>query len=1146
MELANGLQSGKRLHPFFGHEDAFIADFPRLQTGLGLYRVELPSRDHIHGLAAFLSPEAKLPLRLLSIEATGSSTTAEQSKDDEVQEPLIKHRPSGYVPNVIVEDTDESEEERSRRIAMAVANAGRRRVRYPDADARLWTEQQVAESPRNVVVGAPGSGKTELIEHLVGLPGPNERSVVIPLREVFSGGADMITRLRRWAAGSNGDEAPSREEIEKGSLHFLLDGLDEVAIPNQERIARMIDELSRALPRHSFTITSRPIPALGVFEPSRWSRLELNPGAVWRQRYLEARGGPSFEKLLSAIQDGSELGELLNLPFFLVQVVEMYERGALGQLDLWGCLGELVSQALVREESEERLPLNADHARLWLQDTALAMGLAGRTSASVGELTKVPLPDGVNADPTEIAEELVQRSMLRRSGERYSFTHRIIGEVLAAEALQRLGPVEPLLGAVVPVRNELVRGIRGDWRVPATFAMLSSQKWREAIKPRDPLGWARAVPPGAEYPERREAALLLWQTYRRWKIWLWEREEPDVLQGVASLTRHLSAGDLGDVIEEIRRCLDDPSPQVQGNAVRVLSRPELRVEGLERELSRVLADDTREPVVRRQAAGAAADLGLHGLLPAVISRAGRSAPNREDVEAQTCAYAISDLARDEDELIAAARELLDVEEARFVLLLRIEEQATPEKRLQFLRDYADVEEHAYGTEKERLLDIIEDLGELGSTEIEQIAEIVGVWEITAEELGDPFAADKAAAVRGLRRGIEKAGGEWWRAAGVLHLFSPEELRVGDVPSEIVEQRRMHIENADSPPPRVRQPRRPQSDAAPSLAQLLAERSERSDLNIMANAHYFSGEAKELEPPLKAELVRRLEQWWDGPLLEAITAKGQGSWTVQHWASAWLWLAPAVAAPLDDERWSELALAEPLYSEQIDWLRSQASAGAVKRALERPIGGRAELWKQLLEAANGYREEALVEVLVAQLHPGPNEEGTVADIARVLARHRRLKELRELSKRNALLGEQLRPYLAQAGDAAAIDAMLAELIADLRGQAHIDRGFQWLGGATVDRFLTGLFEAVSCLEEGRTSPPDGRWELEAALHETIRRIGGEAAIRGYDELLKDERHRFLRLRRDVIVMQELLTMGLEALEEAARAAGVPALPPEPVD
>jgi len=1144
LQRVHSQRRGNKPHPIFSAEtDGFIADFPGLETRAGLRRFALPSREHIHGLSSFLSPDAKLPSRLLILEPIGVAP-AEPAAADEASAVVAAAAPkaSAYVPNVILEETEETEEERSQRIARSIVNAGRRRPPYPDADGRVWTERQLAESPRNLVVGAPGSGKSELVGHVASLTGVNQRSLVIPLRNTSPAAADAATRLSRWAAvGSSVEEdPPSRQELEEGSFHFLLDGLDEVAIPNQDRIAAMIVDLARSFPRHSITVTTRPIPALGAFETGTWSRLELNPGVIWRERYLHSRGGPSFEELVSAIRDGSELIELLELPFFLVRTVEMYERGRLNQTDLWRCLTELVGHALSWEESADRLPLSADHARTWLQDAALAMGLAGRTSASIAELAQVSLDPEVSADPAEIAEALVQRSMLRRSGEEYSFTHRIIGEFLAAEALLRLGPSDDLLSAIVPNRNELVRGTRGDWRVSVSFAMLASQDWRKAIKPRDPLGWARAVPLDAGRSERSEAALLLWRTYRAWKIWLWEREGPDLLQGVASLGRHLAAGDLPLVIEEIREGLDDPSAQVQGNAIRVLSQRGISVKGLEDSLCQILSDDSREAVVRRQAALMASEREMHGLLPAIISRGKQTGPSTERVEAQTCAYAITDLVRNEDELIAAATELIDIEEARFVLLQRIEERATPEKRLRFLRHYAAVDQDAYTTERERLLNVIEDLGPLDSTQVENIAEIVGIWEVEAEELGDVFAGNEVAAIRGLGRGVEKAGGEWWRAAGVLHLFAPEELEAGGAPADIIERRRFQIANAGIRPQVERPRRRSAPEPAPSLAALLAQRGQNSDLNIMANAHYFSKEARDLDPELRAELRQRLESWWEGPILEAITPNGRNSWTIQHWASAWLWLAPAVSLPLSDERWSELVRAEPLYEEQVSWLKAHASEESVKRALGQTIGPKAETWKRLLDTADGHAEAEVIETLVRELNPDPEESVYVAEIARRLAEHHKVGSLRELAERNPHLSTELRPFLARVGDAAAIDQMLRDLTVELESGAHIDRGFEWLGGIEDSHFLPQLFMALSLASQGRASAPDGRWELETALHETIRKIGGEAAIHGYDDLIEDEEHRFFRLRREVIVAQELMAEGFRALEIAARSVGVPFL------
>ncbi len=1153
LERVNEEQPSNKPHPFFAADPgSFIGDYPGLETRAGLRVFQLPSREHIHGLAAFLGREAVLPSRLLELESTDERTESLPARGPSVEmSPDIAPSPdtadAGYVPNVLVEEHgEESDHERSARLAQAILNAGRRRRSFPEMDGRVWTEQQLANSARNVVVGAPGSGKTELMRHTAMLSAPNQRSLVIPLREVSLVAGDAATRLTRWASKMSTDSLrkPSRQEIEEDTFHFLLDGLDEVAIPNQDRVAQMIVALADAYPRHSFTVSSRPIPALGAFDPTAWNRLELNPGTTWRERYLQSRGGPSFEDLVSTLESGTELIDLLELPFFLVQVVEMFDSGDLHEMNLWSCLGELVTQALAREEAEDRLPLDSHQARTWLQDAALAMQLAGRTAASIKDLSTVSPHSGVQADTAEIAEGLVQRSMLRRSGDEYAFTHRIIGEALAAEALLRRGPSEELLDAIVPNRNELVRGVRNDWQVSLTLSMLADSRWRDAVKARDPLNWARAVPASAEHPERREAALLIWRTYSKWKIWLWEREEPEILHGVASLGRHLAANDLPEVIEEIQEGLDDPSAQIQGNSIRVLSQGKFHVANLEGDLRRVLEDDSREPVVRRQAAMAAADLGSHSLLPALIKRANQQQA-QEDSESQTCAYAISDLVQGEDELVAAATEVLDSKEARFVLLLRVEERATPQNRLHFLRRYAAVDQEAYSTEKERLFDLIEDLGTPNAQQVEEIAEIAGIWELSAEELKDAFAEHKVAAVRGLGRGLEEADGKWWRAFALLHMFSPEELEDGGAPEEMVERRRSQITNAGLAPLHVPR-RRQESDATPTLVELLGEGTETADLDIMSNAHYFSNEAKELDPDGRSKLLQRLETWWSGRILEAIQEQAPNRWTIARWASAWLWLAPAIQAPLNTERWGEIARAEPLYDEQTDWLQSQASEVSVSNAVRDLDSRKAKAWSHLLKAAGTYATDELLDSLVEQLDPEPEESGYVEEIATTLTDRQDERRLQALAKKSSFLQTQLRPYRASLGDAASIRELLHDLALSLRESARSERGFQWLNGLTDNQFLDQLFECLALANEGHRSPRDGLWEVQGALQEAIRRIGGEAAVRGYDRLLTNEEFRFARLQRNVIVYRELMADGLIAAARAAASAGVPLLPQPTLD
>ena len=82
------------------------------------------------------------------------------------------------------------------------------------------------------------------------------------------------------------------------------------------------------------------------------------------------------------------------------------------------------------------------------------MHLAGRTSLSAEELRRVPLPleiEEVIGSTAAVAEALVARLLLRERVGEYSFGHRILGEALAAEALDRVRPEVELLDAIAPI-----------------------------------------------------------------------------------------------------------------------------------------------------------------------------------------------------------------------------------------------------------------------------------------------------------------------------------------------------------------------------------------------------------------------------------------------------------------------------------------------------------------------------------------------------------------------------------------------------------------------------------------------------------------------------------------------------------------------
>jgi hypothetical protein len=292
---------------------------------------------------------------------------------------------------------------------------------------------------------------------------------------------------------------------------------------------------------------------------------------VWQKRYLD-RHGLQLSDLVDQLEAGRDLRDLLELPFFLALVVRMRDR--LGGLDLYGVVGKLVDEALRVQGQQALLPVGVEIAREWFEDLALGLHLSGETLIRDADLDRMTIPSAATSSPREVCEWLVSRMMFQPRNDGYAFTHRLIGEALAAAALDRRDPIPELLDAIAPVISEEVRGVRADWRVPMTFLMQRNASWRAAIRERDEMQWARTVP-AEPLEERREAAELLWSRYVDWRVWIWNYELPDIVQDATALARHLRAGGLDDLVATIRGAFHDQNPRTRGNAIRVLSEAHL-------------------------------------------------------------------------------------------------------------------------------------------------------------------------------------------------------------------------------------------------------------------------------------------------------------------------------------------------------------------------------------------------------------------------------------------------------------------------------------------------------------------------------------------------------------------------------------------
>lgn len=467
---------------------------------------------------------------------------------------------AGYVPNVLI--VAEDEEKDATTASMISWGFG-----------HSLDEGSITETQRTVVVGAPGSGKSSLLRRVGELVPPDEIPILVPLRSVPVLPASAAKQLERWASvgeGMRGNEAVGVVALNDRRFHFLLDGLDEVAARDREAVARSLVAVAAEYPQHRFTVTSRPITTLDVFDAD-WTRLRLVPGSDWQARFL-ADHGLTWSELAAKVPLLGDVRSLLELPFFLRNLVELLSEGSVGEeTDLLGVVEALVTRALEREHP--LLPLDEASTRAWLRRVATAMLVMGRTTFSLEELRRIELPSGnIVGSAEELIESLVQRTMLATAGDEYAFAHRIVADSLAAELLLEVGPAADLLDVIAPRVSPNVAGVRSDFLVASTLVCSRNQTWRSAIRERDPLAAARSTPGTAPVVERLEAAQTIWRQYVEWQVWIasW-RGGPGLLDDGANLTRLLRDPALDDVVAEVRDGLAHTSPQVRVNALEVMT-----------------------------------------------------------------------------------------------------------------------------------------------------------------------------------------------------------------------------------------------------------------------------------------------------------------------------------------------------------------------------------------------------------------------------------------------------------------------------------------------------------------------------------------------------------------------------------------------
>lgn len=977
-----------------------------------------------------------------------------------------------------------------------------------------------------IVVGPPGSGKTRLLQELARRPGA-DRVLLLRLRDVRDAVGEPEALLRLWleAAAALAGEPVAIESVLAGQVRIwlLLDALDEVPLERRRAVAEAIEMLSCAFPQHRFTVTSRPVAALADLSPT-WRVFDLVCDRSWRSEFLAANQVEEERFWAELAPAGARLESLLRVPFFLRGAVHLLEHRQT-VTDAMQIALALLDESLQADES--LAPLGAA-PRAWLKRVAVLQQLSGGGSIGDDALEALAADQGGLGDLAVLTDLLASRSLLAASSGRWTFTHRLFGEALAAEQLLD-EPPERWLDCVAPMAGEW-SAVLDQWSATLAMVLFRSAEWRRRVAPRDPRFAARATPPDAPGGGRLEAASLLWRRAAELDVWI----DP-VSRGPAARDAEVIAaldrgGDLDPLLRDVRDALGARSRYVRGNAVDVLAAldpPDAA--GL---LGDVLADDP-DPVVRRAAASAARGLELSELSEAISLRALDPA---DDAEASTMATAAIDLTPPERRL-DLARELARAGNEHGwdygdLSALPLAEQVA------WMVGQAEAESGPVpllGPDTAKLI------AEVGENPDEDVTRQLGYLAAVVRSR-DPgvveFVSTRVAAVEGVLWALREKVVVTWEIGRLLGAIPVETMRQAGGGEEVLGTL-WRFRSGPSAPGELggAAPVPREVDRGPeALESTLELEGEELRAALLMRAHLTLMPREELSPARRDALGRALNEWWDGnDLREAIHREGRSA-KLESWATAVLAFGPVAELALDDERWVQAATCGWLYQPQVGWLSAQADQERLDAAASGATDVRtlADLLRIGSALDTGGVERLLTE---ADLTETEDVELARAGEAVVAASGR--EGLLRLAVADERWAAPLRPKLARAGVVEAQIAELNELVRQLRaGEDGEAFDLDWMGDVEDPRALPALEEVLVAAGSVDKFPQPRAFGLAT---KAIEGVGGQAAVALLDRVAREQTFpgaQFLIENRDRVVQALLWPVAQSTARVLAERLGLP--------
>ncbi|WP_052069522.1 serine protease [Streptacidiphilus albus] len=376
-------------------------------------------------------------------------------------------------------------------LSLELVGGRARHFPLPDTEAAGATEPQRAEQAlsgqrRVLIRGAAGSGKTTLMQWLATVTARRELPpplaelrdcvpLLLRLRTLVRLGElpapeDFLAAVAKPLTGLPGAAGWVTEQLRRGRLLLLVDGVDEVPEADRPRVRDWLLELLAAYPDARYVVTTRPSAVReGWLSQAGFTELELLPMSradvatfitTW---HLAADAGPDDDgndddrseringwrdALLAAVVAKPDLGRLATTPLMcaLICALNRDRNGYLpeGRMELYAAALEML---LVRRDRErgiavrEGLRLSAEQQLTLLQKLAYWLVTNGATEIerplAVRKLDDaLPSMSAVNGDGEEVLRHLLVRSGLLRQPtvESVDFIHRTFQDFLAAKA----------------------------------------------------------------------------------------------------------------------------------------------------------------------------------------------------------------------------------------------------------------------------------------------------------------------------------------------------------------------------------------------------------------------------------------------------------------------------------------------------------------------------------------------------------------------------------------------------------------------------------------------------------------------------------------------------------------------------------------